>query len=83
MADVENRDQKEAVIARGISAEFTRFRYDLQAIIARMSKGDKIPASVWRAHQEAIASAVMANLRKVYLQQAQTMVDTDVRQSRN
>ena len=74
MAEVFDRDAKEAALAREVSGEFSRVRTVLFFEILNMSGKKQIPASVWKEHRKDIAEAVEPVMRRIYWAQTQTMV---------
>ena len=74
MADVVNRDAKEAALARVVSERLWKFRLDVFRLVAMENK-QEIPQETIDKHIEAMAEAVQPVFRMMYVAQAITMVE--------
>jgi len=76
MADVTNRDAKEALISKPLSKEFSRFRIQLLSIIPGMDPWMMdIAPEFWVEHQAGLTAAISPVISGIYIAQAETMLD--------
>ena len=75
MADVFNRDEKEAGLARAISKELNRARLELIAIIPELDNFMRdVEPAFWTTHSTNLERAIAPILTSVALNQAETML---------
>lgn len=76
MADVTNRDAKEALISKPLSKEFSRFRIQLLSIIPGMDPWMMdIAPEFWVEHQAGLTAAISPAISGIYIAQAETFLD--------
>jgi hypothetical protein len=73
--DVLNRNEKEALIARGLGREFGRFRGVVVSMIAKMAAAMGLPAEVWQEHKDKLTSILGPAVLAVALEQAGAVMD--------
>ena len=76
MADIINRDEQEAALAKALAREFNRMRLRLMVLLPELERmmGNVAPEE-WQEHRSKLNQAVRPLMSSTYLQQAQQMLD--------
>jgi hypothetical protein len=78
MADVRDRDGKEAGLVKPIAREFNRFLKQIMGVIPGLEPlVTSIAPEYWNEHEQNLRSGIAPVLGAVFVDQAETMIDDD------
>ena len=75
MADILDREAKEAALAAAVASEFSRARTELVRLVPEMSTMLDVDPAFWTEHEKALILAISPRLQDVFMSQAETFMD--------